>query len=53
MSNHYDFDDDDAPWGDHVRGKQKNKRVKQRRRDSKRRYPDEYMEPEFLRDKWK
>ena len=52
MSHSYEFDDDDAPWGDSVKGK-KTKRVKQRRRDTKRRYSDEHTEVEFIQNKWK
>jgi hypothetical protein len=52
MSHSYEFDDDDAPWGDNVKGKQKNKRVKQRRRDTKRRYSDE-TEVDFYQHKSK
>ncbi|MCE9685162.1 MULTISPECIES: small highly charged protein [Shewanella] len=53
MSHSYEFDDDTAPWGDSVKGKQKTKRVKQRRRDTKRRYFDENTEVEFAQNKWK
>jgi len=53
MSHSYEFDDEESPWGEHVKGKQKNKRVKQRRRDTKRRYSDEHTEVEFLQNKWK
>ena len=53
MSHSYEFDDDEAPWGDNVKGKQKTKRVKQRRRDTKRRYSDEHTEVEFIQNKWK
>ncbi|AZQ09772.1 MULTISPECIES: small highly charged protein [Shewanella] len=53
MSHSYEFDDDDMPWGDHVKGKQKNKRVKQRRRDTKRRYFDENTEVEHIQSKWR
>ncbi|ABX48588.1 hypothetical protein Sbal195_1414 [Shewanella baltica OS195] len=53
MSHSYEFDDDDAPWGDNVKGKQKNKRVKQRRRDTKRRYSDDNTEVDFYQNKSK
>lgn len=52
MSHSYEFDDDDAPWGDNVKGKQKNKRVKQRRRDTKRHYSEE-TEVDFYQHKSK
>lgn len=54
MSHSYEFDDDEAPWGDNVKGKQKNKRVKQRRRDSaKRRYSDDNAEVDFFPNRTK
>ncbi|GGY97171.1 small highly charged protein [Shewanella fodinae] len=55
MSNPNEFDDDDSQWGEHLRNKQRNsKRVKQRRRDTKRRYYDETPEVDFYKeDKWK
>ncbi|MCL1074175.1 small highly charged protein [Shewanella dokdonensis] len=55
MSNPNEFDDDDSPWGEHLRNKQRNsKRVKQRRRDTKRRNYDEAPEMDFYKeDKWK
>ncbi len=53
MSHSYDFDDDDLPWSDQVKDKQKHKRVKQRRRDTKRRNNDEHVELEYLQTKWR
>lgn len=41
MAHTFEFDEDDAPWGDNVKGKQKSKKVKQRRRDTKRGYFDD------------
>ena len=53
MSHSFEFDEDDAPWGDNIKGKPKSKKVKQRRRDTKRRYFDDNAEMEFAPAKWK
>ncbi|GGP54053.1 small highly charged protein [Shewanella algicola] len=53
MSHSFEFDEDDAPWGDNIKGKPKSKKVKQRRRDTKRRYFDDNAEVEFAPVKWK
>ncbi|MFQ6370130.1 small highly charged protein [Shewanella sp. YIC-542] len=45
MSRQHEFDDDDSQWGEPL-NKQRSKRVKQRRRDTKRRYYDESPETE-------
>jgi hypothetical protein len=47
MSHSFEFDEDDAPWGDSINGKPKSKKVKQRRRDTKRHYFDDNAEMEF------
>jgi hypothetical protein len=52
MSHSFEFDEDDAPWGDNIKGKPKSKKVK-RRRDTKRRYFDDNAEMEFAPAKWK
>ncbi|QSX32879.1 small highly charged protein [Shewanella avicenniae] len=53
MSREYYFDEEDSSWDDEqLRGKPRSKKVKQRRRDTKRRYFDEHMETEYLDTKW-
>jgi hypothetical protein len=47
MSHKYEFDDDETPWGDNIKEKQKTKRVKQRRRDNKRRFIDDNASMDF------
>ena len=54
MAHTFEFDEDDAPWGESSKGKPKSKKVKQRRRDSKRRYFDDDAAMEFAPAvKWK
>ncbi|AZG35536.1 MAG: small highly charged protein [Shewanella psychromarinicola] len=55
MSHSFEFDEDDAPWGDNIegKGKPKSKKVKQRRRDTKRGYFDDNPEMELAPPKWK
>ncbi|MFT6978183.1 MAG: hypothetical protein ACJAZA_001902 [Shewanella psychromarinicola] len=55
MSHSFEFDEDDAPWGDNIKGKgkPKSKKVKQRRRDTKRGYFDDNPEMELAPAKWK
>ena len=50
---HYFDEEDDTSWNDdELRSKPRSKKVKQRRRDTKRRYHDEQMETEYLDTKW-
>lgn len=53
MSHTFEFDDDDAPWGDNIKGKPKSKKVKPRRRDTKRKHVDDHIEMTFSPNKWK
>lgn len=53
MAHTFEFDEDDAPWGDNFKGKAKSKKVKQRRKDSKRRYFDDSADLDFIQSKWK
>ncbi|MCL1144323.1 small highly charged protein [Shewanella gaetbuli] len=53
MAHTFEFDEDDVPWGDNLKGKSKPKKVKQRRRDLKRRYFDDHAEVEFSPNKWR
>ncbi|MBB1269876.1 small highly charged protein [Shewanella sp. SR44-3] len=53
MSHTFEFDDDETPWSDTIKEKQKTKRVKQRRRDNKRRFVDDNAIMDFTPAKWK
>jgi len=53
MSHSFEFDEDDAPWGDGIKGKPKSKKVKQRRRDTKRHYVDDNENVTLVPAKWK
>ncbi|ARD23144.1 MULTISPECIES: small highly charged protein [Shewanella] len=47
MSQNYKFDIDDLLWDEEVETKPKTKKVNHRRKDTKKRYADDYAELDF------